>query len=54
MTVSELIEKLKQMPQDAEVNLGLESAGQTGENLVVTLERSGVTTSTDYVFIGDY
>ena len=51
MTVNELIELLKQMPQDSRVVLGLDQAGQTGDNLNVSLEQSG---DINYVFIGDY
>ena len=51
MKVSELIELLKQMPQDVDVELGLDESGQTGEGLVVSLEKS---VSGQYVFIGDY
>lgn len=51
MKVSELIELLKQMPQDARVELGLDSEGQTGDGIVVSLEQSS---NDQYVFIGDY
>ena len=51
MKVSELIELLKQMPQDVDVELGLDEGGQTGEGLVVSLEKK---VNGQYVFIGDY
>jgi hypothetical protein len=51
MKVNELIELLKQMPQDVNVALGLDQAGQTSDNLTVSLEKAG---DTNYVFIGDY
>ena len=52
MKVFELIELLKQMPQDVDVQLGLnESCSQTGEGLLVSLEKFK---QEEYVFIGDY
>jgi hypothetical protein len=52
MKVFELIELLKQMPQDVDVQLGLnESGSQTGEGLLVSLEKFK---QEEYVFIGDY
>ena len=50
MTVKELIEQLQQMPQDARVELGLETVGQT-EATTVSLESCQ---GKPYVFIGDY
>ena len=51
MKVSELMELLKQMPQDVDVELGLDREGQTGDNLQVSLEKRR---DEQYVFIGDY
>lgn len=50
MTVSELIELLKKMPQDARVEIGVDAPCQT-EPTVVSLEK---TVTDQYVFIGDY
>ena len=50
MTVSQLIELLKQMPQDVEVQIGTFDPGQH-EVTVVSLEKSK---DQDYVFLGDY
>lgn len=51
MTVQELIDILQTMPKDIRVELGLDEEGQTGEGLVVSLEKSQ---TGNYVFIGDY
>lgn len=50
MTVAELIERLKQMPQDVHVEIGVDHPGQT-DLTVVSLEKFG---DTHYVFLGDY
>lgn len=50
MTVQELIQQLQKMPQDARVEIGLETVGQT-EPTTVSLEKFQ---NESYVFIGDY
>jgi hypothetical protein len=51
MKVSELIELLKQMPQDLHVEMGIDESGQISEDIQVSLEKFK---GEEYVFIGNY
>ena len=51
MKVQELIELLKQMPQDLEVEMGVDESGQISEGIQVSLEQFR---DEQYVFIGNY
>ncbi len=58
MKVSELVKMLQQMPQDVNVEIGLDSEGQVSEGIVVSLDERFQDFKSkkmeQYVFIGNY